>query len=698
MPRIQLLFLLLLINVPLFSQSLSKLSQQVTIRRTAYGVPHVKADNLKAVAYGLAWCELEDYGEKVIRPLISARGDLALIDGYDAIDGDFVRQLGYQRTLETYGKLYKPTRDMLEGFAAGVNDYIKKHQDKYPQYKDWIFTGVDVAATVTSVATSYQGSNFKKMLLQQKAVRDSIKLTEAGSNAWALAPSRTKDGHAILVRNPHLSWSAGYYEAQITVADTLNFYGDFRIGGLFAIIGGFNERLGWATTNNHPDLEEVYALRADSTKADHFIIDNVSVPIEKRMLTAEFQNGNALATETREFLFTLFGPVIHRDEGKIYVLKQAGDGEYRRGEQFTKMLLAKNLEEWKAAMRMQAITSSNYTYADADGNIFYIWNATTPVLSHATGGDTAAVEITKSADIWQRYIPFDELPQLLNPKGGYLHNENDPFHFTNLNEVLKPEDYPNNFPQPRLRQRSQHSLSLIHNDDVLTLEEVVNRKHSMNMLLADQLKDDLVSALKATELDAGTQKAVLHIEKWDNSVRADSRGGVLFQEWFTNYANMMGEDELYATPWSFDDPMETPDGIAHAEKAVKAFSKAMSDLNEQYTTWDLAWGDIHRLRLADLDLPASGGPGGLGCFRVLWFTDTEDGKRKIRGGDGWQLAVEFSDPPKAYSILAYGQSNNPESAHHTDQAELFNNNEMKQVLYTEKAIRKGLIKSYRPGE
>ena len=81
---------------------------------------------------------------------------------------------------------------------------------------------------------------------------------EEGSNAWAFAPSRTKSGRAILLRNPHLSWTAGYYEAHVTVPGVLDFYGDFRIGGPFGVIGGFNRHLGWATTNNAPDLDEIY--------------------------------------------------------------------------------------------------------------------------------------------------------------------------------------------------------------------------------------------------------------------------------------------------------------------------------------------------------------------------------------------------------------------------------------------------------
>ena len=697
--RLSLLFALLsTLPFSLLAQSAESLAEQVTIRRTEYGVPHIKGETLKSAAFGLAWSELEDYGERVIRPLIAARGDLALVDGYASIENDYRRQLSYQRTLQTYQSLDRRTRDLLEGFAQGVNYYLTRHPDEFPQFRGMQFTGSDVAAVTTSLASADGYDNFVERLKAEKAKRDSLKMTEAGSNAWAFAPSRTEEGYAILVRNPHLSWSAGYYEAQLTVADTLNFYGDFRIGGLFAIIGDFNQHLGWATTNNNPDLEEIYALQADTVRADHYYIDGVSVPLERKLITVEFKNGEAIATETREFFFTPYGPVIHRDEGKIYVAKEAGDGEYRRGEQFTRMMLATSLEEWKDAMRMQAITSSNYTYADADGNIFYVWNATQPVLPHPATGDSLVTEVHSSHQLWNDYVPFDELPQLLNPPGGYLHNENDPFHFINLNAVMQPEDFADNFPQPRLRQRSQHSLSLIHNDDVLSLEEVVARKHSMGMLVADQLKDDLLSALEATEPDAETREAMALLQAWDNSVQADSRGSLLFAAWFEHYADTMDERELYAVPWSFQEPMETPDGLSDPTQAVAFFQQAMQSLKYRYGSWDLSWGEVHRLRLDDLDLPVGGGPGGLGCFRVLWFTDAEDGKRKIRGGDGWQLAVQFSDPPRAYSILAYGQSDNPDSPHHTDQAQLFADNKMKEVTYTERAIRKKLIRSYHPGE
>ena len=183
-------------------------------------------------------------------------------------------------------------------------------------------------------------------------------MPDIGSNAWAFAPSRTKSGRAILMRNPHLSWDAGYYEAQITVPNVMDFYGDFRIGGPFSVVGGFNHDLGFATTNNAPDLNAIYALDVDSIQADSYYFDGQSLRLERRLVTVEYKNGPGLASETRELWRTSLGPVIYRGGGKVYVLKAAGDGDFRAGEQFLRMMRARSLDQWKAAMRMRARTEA----------------------------------------------------------------------------------------------------------------------------------------------------------------------------------------------------------------------------------------------------------------------------------------------------------------------------------------------------
>lgn len=648
--------------------------------------------------------------------LARVRGEMARYQGREYIEADLRRRLSYQRALDTYHLLEEDTRNLYEGFAAGVNRYIELHRGEFPEWLEPNFTGYDVHALgINAPGEAAVRSFLRKIDAQPRELQIALEPEPGpsdGSNAWAFAPSRTKSGKAILLRNPHLSWNAGYYEAHITVPGKLNFYGDFRIGGPLGIVGGFNEYLGWATTNNYPDIGVIYALEVDPERPDHYLFDGASVPLQRKDVVAEFKNGDGIGLEKREFLFTPIGPVIHRGNGKIYVLRHAADGEYRTGEQFLKMMKARNLEEWKDAVRIRARATSNFTYADRDGNIFYIWNASIPSLPHPAGGDSIAVLARGSADVWTRIIPFDSLPQLLNPKGGYVRNENDPPFFTNLNVPLDPARLPPNLPENRLRLRSQHSLELIHNRTKYSLEDVVRLKHSMRMTLADRVKPDLIAAVRASNPDSEVSAAIELLERWDNSVAAESRGGVLFETWWKRYVHLAPRapatpasvgfnaeaSALFRKPWTPEEPITTPQGLADTDRAVEAFSWAVQETKRRFGSWDVAWGDVHRVRRGDVDVPVGGCDGLLGCFRVLDFREDRDGKRRVSGGDGWVLAVEFSNPPRAYSVLAYGQSNKRKSPHYSDQAELFARNEMKPIAFTEADIARQLVRSYRPGE
>jgi len=285
----------------------------------------------------------------------------------------------------------------------------------------------------------------------------------------------------------------------------------------------------------------------------------------------------------------------------------------------------------------------------------------------------------------------------LNPGGGYLQNSNDPPYYTNLNSLFDPAEFPANFPEPRLRLRSQHSLELVQREPKMSLEDVVELKHSMRMLLADRVKEDLVKAVAGTATDPEIRNAIQWIAEWDNTVSAESRGGVLFESWWRLYESEVGEEDLFAVPWSAEDPTGTPRGLARPDMAAKAFAEAVINTMEQRGSWNVAWGEVHRVRIGDVDVPVGGGRSDLGCFRVLSFERDEDGKLVAGGGDGWILAVEFSDPPRAYSILAYGQSGREDSPHNADQAEMFAGNRMKRVLFTEEDIEARLLSRYHPG-
>jgi acyl-homoserine-lactone acylase len=706
-----------------------ELWRQVEVIRTAHGVPHIRAENLRAAGYALAWTQLEDYGPGTAMNVFRSHGETAKLLGHDAVESDFNNRRRRDRVIATYHLLEPDTRDTYEGFAAGVNRYIELYPEAFPSGMPSNFTGYDVAARNISGG----GANVDAFLarvkpqlgggltrpppadgdsrsgslaaLPRQAADEALDSGDVGSNAWAFAPSRTKSGKAILLRNPHLGWTAGYYEAHVTVPGVIDFYGDFRIGSLFPNIGGFNPHLGFTTTDNSQDLAQIYALDADPARAEHYLFDGTSIPLARELVTVEFKDGDGVSSETREFWSTPLGPVIHRADGKVYIVKEAAAGEFREGEQTLRMMRATSLTEWKEAMRIRARRGSNFIYADRAGNIFYIWNATLPLLPHAVVDDSVALPAHEMRDVWTRYVPFDALPQLLNPKGGYVHNENDSPHFTN---VRGPTDLTNaypNFEVPRLDFRSQHSIELIGGTNKVSLEDVVRLKHSYEMLLADRVKGDLIAAVKATKPTGDVSSALALLEKWDNTSAPESQGAQLFEVWWRRYSRRVVDSGppqplaaplLYAMVWSAAEPTRTPRGLADPTRAAESFVWAVSETARLYGSWDVAWGDVHRVRRGNVDVPVGGCS--LACFRALFFTAAPDGKLVATSGDAWVLAVEFGDVPRAYSVLAYGESPKPESPWHASQAEMFAKGEMKKVAFTPKDVDASAVARYRPGE
>jgi acyl-homoserine-lactone acylase len=693
-------------------------AQHVEILRTTHGVPHIRAESMEGFGYGLGYVMSEDYGARVVLGLLRGRGESARWFGRDSLEGDFANRMSYERAVAGWPTLDDDTRDVYTGFAEGVTRWAELHPEALPPGLDVRFTGYDALAYEVNVASPAQAARFLARL--DPASRPTVRRgaapegetpepqplvgsdADVGSNAWALAPSRTKSGRAILLRNPHLQWNAGYYEAHVTVPGRLDYYGDFRVGSPFSVVGGFNRDLGFATTNNDPLLSQIYALDADTTKADHYLLDGASLPLQREEVTVEYADGQAVATETRGLWRTTLGPVVARKDGKIYVLRAAGDGDVRGGMQFLRMMQAHSLDEFKDAMRMRARVTSNFTYADRAGNIYYVWNGSVPVLPHPSGGDSVAVPATRTSDVWTRLIPYDSLPQVLNPKGGYLHNENDPPYYANMHAVLDSTRYPSYISRPRLGLRSQHAISLLDNNRKFSLEDVVKTKHSYRMLLAERVRDDLVTAVRASNPSGDVGRAIDLIAKWDGTVAPESKGGMLFEMWWRRYIQGARADTMYAEPWTPAKPTATPRGIRFTPRAVEAFTWAVGETARRYGAFDVAWGDVHRVRMGAgataVDVPVGGCNGDIGCFRVLQYREQPDGKLAAAVGDGWVLAVEFGkDQPRAYSVLAYGESSDDASPWHSDQAAMFARGELKPVAWLPADVEKQTIKRYRPG-
>jgi acyl-homoserine-lactone acylase len=693
------------------------LAGQVTIRRTEYGVPHIKAETLEAVAFGFGYCQAEDHLFHIMRGMLGARGELALAFGPDAskpgdrknVEADFrSRQFRiYARAVENYHNMDPDYRSMVEGFAAGLNFYVTRHRDDVPQWIPTI-TPHDVTAYGFAGVMRFafdRGSIVRDFLKSQGVATAQLDEpnesladpnAELGSNMWALAPSRSRTGRTLLLGNPHQRWApvSTYYEAHLIVPGKMNFYGSTFIGRP-VLTTGWNEHLGWSHTVNYPDLEEIYELDLDPHRPDHYRFDGGSAPIAADEATVHIQVDGQPQSETRTFWHTPLGPAIHRTDEKIWVLRSACYDNYRAYEQWLKMCQATNYEQFRNVLAMTQIPMFNICYADRAGNIYYLWNGTVPDLPHPAH-KAEAVRAARTADIWTTFHPWRQLPQLFNPAGGYVQNCNSPPYFGNLKARLPRENYPPHFPANNLSLRTQHSLRLVDSDERLTLEQVCEMKHSPLMLGAERVKPSLIQALRDSQPNSEVASAIEVLESWDNTVSADSRGGTLFENWWNRY--IQNKSDRFGVAWSEAEPTSAPRDLADPQGAVHAFAAALDEVTRNFGRADVAWGDAHRLRKGSVDLPISGGSGLAGCFRVLGFQEDTDHKLVANTGDSWVFAVEFSDPPRATTVVAYSQSDVESSPHFADQAALFSAGKMKHAAFTDSEIAVQLLSTYHPGE
>jgi acyl-homoserine-lactone acylase len=105
---------------------------------------------------------------------------------------------------------------------------------------------------------------------------------------------------------------------------------------------------------------------------------------------------------------------------------------------------------------------------------------------------------------------------------------------------------------------------------------------------------------------------------------------------------------------------------------------------------DVPWGDIYRLRVGGKDLPANGGPGDLGIFRVVNYAEDKDGKMRATGGDSYVATIEFGPTVRARSLIGYGNASQPGSPHIGDQIALFASKQLKTVWLSRADVEKNL--------
>jgi penicillin amidase/acyl-homoserine-lactone acylase len=371
---------------------------------------------------------------------------------------------------------------------------------------------------------------------------------------------------------------------------------------------------------------------------------------------------------------------VRRPHGS-YAIRYAGYGEVGIYEQLYWMNRARNLQEWLAAMRIQGLPMFNVGYADRQGNILYLYNARLPVRAEAYDWSVSLPGNT-SETLWTEYLPFQDLPQVLNPASGFLQNCNSsPFHTTTGDGNPRAQDFSSTLGiEDRMTNRSLRALEILGSDESITEEEFYGYKYDMAYSTQGDMPRYIELILEAPlPEDPDVQSALEAVQSWDLRTTPENTAAGL----------------VIWTLASLDYPL--PDEI-NTLRLAEAFVETVELFKETHGRVDVPWSEVNRLRRGNLDLGMGGGPD---ILHAVSGSMLEDGHLVGSQGDSYVMLITWAPDGQvsSRSIHQYGSATlDRDSPHYADQAPLFANRQLKPVWLDEAEIRQHLEREYRPGE
>ncbi|HEX2080400.1 MAG TPA: penicillin acylase family protein, partial [Longimicrobium sp.] len=452
-----------------------------------YGVPHIFASDDVSLFRAFGWAQARAHADLLLRLYGQARGRAAEYWGEGELQAD--RWTRTMRVEEWAGEMYArqtpEMRGLLDAFAEGITAYARAHPDAVSDSVEAVLPvqGIDVAASWVMTALLF--SNAQTAAQRFAGAR--------GSNAWAVAPSRSASGNALLLANPHLPWSGGFtfFEAQMT-APGVNAYGATLVGVPVLAIA-FNDHLGWTHTVNTQDIEDLYqlALADGGYRWDGGVRPFRTDTQRIRVRLA----GGGFRDEVLVRRQSVHGPVIATRGDSALALRMVARGMPDPLRQWWEMMRARDLAEFERAVARHQVAGFNVVYADRAGNVLYSYGAATPrrprgdfaFWSGVVRGDTSAL-------LWEEVHPYAEMPRVLNPPAGWVQNANDPPWLSTFPAALSPDSFPAAFAPRGLPFRPQQSIQLLRQAPPLSLDEMIRLKHSTEMELAVRIVPELVEA------------------------------------------------------------------------------------------------------------------------------------------------------------------------------------------------------------
>ena len=697
-------------------------SQNVTIIRDNWGIPHIYGKTDADAVFGLLYAQCEDDFKRVEMNYIEKLGRMAEVKGEHELQNDLYIKLiiDSAEAVADYKRSPDWLKKLLNAYADGINFYLYKHPAVKPvllnRFQPWyplLWTDGSIGAISTGDVTPDDVKNFYLPEIPSVAkipTPEEDKTT--GSNGFALGPSRTENGTAILYINPHVTF---YFRPEVHMVseEGLNVYGAVTWGQFF-IYQGFNEYCGWMHTSSNVDVADMYTEKIISKSGKIFYEYNKALkPVRSKKITLTVKTNNAVTLKTVTAYFTQHGPVMTKRNNQWISVK--GYNRSLTGLiQSWQRTKAKGFEDYKKIMELRGNTSNNTVFADSRGYIAY-WHGNYVPKRDAKFNWGKAVDGSTSATEWKGLHELDEIVHVYNPQSGWIQNCNSTPFTVSGSSSPKKENFPAYMAPDGENFRGINAARLLGAAKDFTIDKVIAAGYDTKLSAFEILIPALINAFdkNVTPTDSLYFQLIIPtniLRKWDYRCAENSVATTLAVEWAQKlnaairkaYVNEGEEDQVTVT--------KKFAATASSNELLLPLAETINELNNKFGNWQIAWGDVNRFQRKSSDinqqykddaesLPVAFAPstwGMLPAYNSQYHPGTK--KRYGVSGNSFICAVEFGKKIKAKSLLAGGESGNPSSKHFNDQLEMYTKGKFKDVLFYKEDVLQHVEKQYHPGE
>lgn len=694
-------------------------AENITIIRDDFGVPHIYGKTDADAVFGLLYAQCEDDFNRVEQNYIWATGRLAEVEGEDALYSDLRAKLFMteEEAKANYEKSPEWLKELCEAFADGINYYLHTHPEVEPKlltrFEPWMpmyfsegSIGGDIERISTRKIKSFYESGMELPEMEALQLKKEEEMAEPqGSNGIAISGDLTESGNAMLLINPHTSF---FFRGEVHVVseEGLNAYGAVTWGQFF-VYQGFNEKTGWMHTSTYTDVMDEFKETIVKNDGKLFYQYGEELrPVDSSSVTLKYKEGERMNEKTFPMYRTHHGPITHQVDDQwtasamMWEPVKALEQSYIRTKQ-------DGYDGFREMMDIRTNSSNNTVYADAEGNIAYFHGNFVP--KRDTIFDyTEPVDGNNPKTDWQGLHTVDENILVLNPENGWIQNCNSTPYTSALEFSPKREDYPNYMSRDQENFRGIHAIELLTGRSGYTLGGLIELAHDPYLPAFEALIPGLVKAYDENP-NPELEEAIDVLRNWDYTTSEESIAMTLAHYYGTIFWTAALTGKMKTRPTQLE-LFNNNEKWMSSERRVELFKQVLDNLESDFGTWKMPWGEVNRyqrlngdIRQAfDDDKPsipigfASGRWGALAAYGARYSNNT----KKIYGtrGNSFVAAVEFGDKVKAKTMLAGGQSGDPESPHFNDQAQRYADMEFKDAAYYKEDVLKRAEVTYSPGE